>query len=53
MRSKKLVKEPLGYDLNKLPEKVDLIDLLNSLDGGNKLFKNPVIMTLTRALPEG
>jgi len=47
---KKLVKEPLGYELNELPEKGYLIDLLNSLDNGNKLFKNPVISTLTREL---
>ena len=34
--------KPLGFDINKLPDKKWLIDVLNTLNPNNAIFKNPM-----------
>ncbi len=50
---KSKVEKPLGFDLNGLPDKQYLINILYSIDSENRFFNNPVISNICRTLPEG
>lgn len=49
---KKKASKPLGFTLDKLPDKKWLLDVLYSLDKQNKIFSDPT-EEITRELPEG
>lgn len=47
------IDKPLGFDLNQLPDRDWMVDVLHTLDPNNTLFVNNVTNILTRDLPEG
>jgi len=49
----KKASKSLGFSIHKLPEKEYLVNVLHTLDKSNRVFKNPLVTTLTRELPEG